>query len=86
MKQVEESVDLAIREANLKAISQLIIAFPSDDRLVNFSFKRMGRIKGNTVYKRFHFRLKILLSYVLNLSNIESFTLKVCAVLVMFEL
>lgn len=34
IKQVEESVDTALREIDTKSISQLIIAFPPDDNLV----------------------------------------------------
>ncbi|KAL3994913.1 Aldo/keto reductase family protein [Acanthocheilonema viteae] len=33
VKQVEESVDTALHETNTKSISQLIIAFPPDDKL-----------------------------------------------------
>ncbi|KAM3718973.1 Glutamate--cysteine ligase regulatory subunit [Dirofilaria immitis] len=33
MKQVEESVDTALHEINTKSISQLIVAFPPDDKL-----------------------------------------------------
>ncbi|EFO24327.1 glutamate-cysteine ligase modifier subunit [Loa loa] len=33
IKQVEESIDTALREINTKSISQLIIAFPPDDKL-----------------------------------------------------
>lgn len=36
IKQVEESIDTALHEINTKSVSQLIIAFPPDDKLVIF--------------------------------------------------